>query len=206
MTSGSGTASIEPVRQVSLPPITPGRGWYWVALAVSVLGLVAAFALLAAGAFRYLGAIDDLERVELPGRATVDATGSLRLYHEPEGGRVANLGDLMIHVEDPEGERVIVPVIAAAGERYDVEGRFGVLVGEIGLPAPGPSVVVAEGQAPGRLAIGRSPSSHLRAHGLGALAVAVCSVGVGLVIGVVTRRRRRASLAERLDASMLSSR
>lgn len=201
MKDGSDPAPIEPVLQLSLPPVRPTRSWYWLAVALVATGLVGGFILLAVGSFGYLEAIEDLERVDLPGRAEIRATGAVRLYHEPEGGEVVSLADLQLHVEDRGGELLVVPGIAAAGERYEVDDRSGVMVAELDLPEPGPSVIVAEGEAPGRLAVGRSPGRHLKAYGLGALAVAVVGVAAGVVAALTIRRRRASSLAARLDAS-----
>ncbi len=201
MRAGSASTSIEPVRQVSLPPVRPARGWYWLALVIAALGFLVAFVLLAMGSFAYLGAIDDLDRLGLPGRAEIATTGTARVYHEPEGGEVAGLGELELHVEGDGGEEMAVAGIAAAGERYDVQGRFGVLVAEIELPEPGPNSLVAEGDAPGRLAIGESPGRNLQSYGLGALAAVAVGVTVGTGIALRTRRRRATSLAARLDAS-----
>lgn len=194
----SDVAPIAPVDQTVLSPIRPRASWYVVGTAVIVLSLVGGFGLLTSGAFGYLHAIDDLARIDVPGEATVELDpGTVIVYHEPAGGPPASLDALDIVVLGPGGEPVAVEGVSG-DDRYLIEGRRGIAVGELEAQAEGGYRFEVRGEAPGELAIGPSPRRRLGAFGRAAVALAAVGVIVGVVVLVVARRRRAAARAARL--------
>jgi hypothetical protein len=189
------TPAIDAVEQVALPPIRPGSGWYGVGGAVIALGLLGAFLLLTAGAFGYLRAIDDLQRVPVPGDdSLVLPGGEVVVYHEPAGGPVLSAAALGLTIGTPQGDDL--PLDASEGDEYAVEARAGVEVGRVDVPTGGEHVVGTT-DGTGELAIGPPPGRQLTAYGVGALALAALAVVGGLAILLVVRRRRRAAIEER---------
>ena len=50
---------IEPVRTVTVAPIKPGAGWYWIGAVTLAMGLLVAFLMLVVGSFGYIREITD---------------------------------------------------------------------------------------------------------------------------------------------------
>jgi hypothetical protein len=199
---GSGASGrvpeIAPVDQLVLPPLRPSSAWYAVGVTVIVLGLAGAFGLLTSGAFGYLHEVNALLRMDVPGEVTVEMREeTVAIYHEPEGGPLVSLASLDLEVTDPEGQAVTVRP-TDGDDRYFIEDRHGISVGEFTAESPGAYRIEARGDASGHLAIGPSPRRRLTWFGLGAVVVAVVGIVVGTVILVVTRRRRARARAARL--------
>lgn len=188
---------IDAVEQVTLPPIRPGVGWYVLGAAVIVLGLVGGFFLLTAGAFGYLGEIDDLQRTSLPGdESIVLSRGDVIVFHEPEGGLVGSPASLGLTLRDPAGRPVTLEDLEQP-DRYAVQERQGVAIARFTVQTSGRYEVSSTGGT-GSLAIGPSPGGRLTRFGTIALVTAAVALVAGVALVVGTRRRRRRAHAERV--------
>jgi hypothetical protein len=193
--------TIESVEQVVLPPVRPRRVWYGVGAALAIAGVLVSFLMFSSAAFDYLGRIDDLAPVPVTGSQTVQLDDGVQLlFHEPDQGGAWSAASLLISVIDPAGERVSY-VDPGSPESYDIDGRFGVAIGEFDAPVGGDYVVSVSadpGGAGGVVVVGPSPSKPLAASGVRALLVAAAGIVAGLVLMIVVWRRRRSAQAKRL--------
>jgi hypothetical protein len=87
MTSSLTELRPPPVRPFAPPTRTrrtPSKAWYWVAAAVAVLGLTAAFIWGAMGTSNALDRVDGFDRTAIPGATTVSVAdpGTMVVYYE----------------------------------------------------------------------------------------------------------------------------
>jgi hypothetical protein len=170
--------------------------------ALVVIGAVVAFLLLTVGAFGFIGRIDHLARIDVPGTRTIHLDhGTVTVFDEPLTGRAVGPPELSIRVRPHDGGRLLAVVPPRRSERYVIEGRNGVAVAAVAVPASGRYRVEVDGPPTSRIAIGPSPRRALTLFGGAALVVALLGVGGGVLVLGVTWRRRRASMSKRLSAA-----
>ena len=184
-------------RLTPLPgPPTPRRskrGGYVVAALIGVVGLALAVAWGATAYASMQGQIDDLARTGIPGRVTVDVAtpGGRVVYYEGVGEMP--LVALDVRVLGPDGEAVHVGTYGA-DLRYDAPGGLiGHAVGTFDATSAGSYVVVSGGSAPlgATLAVGRSIPASTFVAIIGAVLLALASIGTAVVVTIVTAVRRR---------------
>lgn len=172
----------------------PSTAGYRLAVAIAVVGLVAGAGW---GITAYLGIqrqIDDFVRVGVPGQAVVsiqEAGGRVLYYEGPEP---MPLTDLAPQVRAPDGAAVRV-------EDYDLDLRYDAPDGGVGQ-----AIGMFEGDSPGRyevridgtaspgaeVAIGETIANSKLGSVVGAVLLILGSLGVGVVLTIVTAVRRSA--------------
>jgi hypothetical protein len=160
-------------------------------------GALGAFLLLTVGAFGFLGRIDHLARIEVPGARSVHLDrGTVTVFDEPSSGSAVAPATIQVTVTPVGGGRSLTVGPPRHAERYLIEGRNGVAIAAIDVPSAGSYRVEVQGPPASRVAIGPSPRRHLTDFGVAALVVVVLGVGGGIVVLVFTRRRRRDSMSK----------
>lgn len=183
----------------------PGRKWYVVAALVFLVGL-SVFGVFLFLRIREL--TEGFQQVVVPGSAeiAVEEPGRWTIYHETGGSidgtyyGASDLTGLQIVVASPSGQPLdLVP--PGVNESYTIGGRRGVAIFRFEAPEPGTYRLEASypgGQAgnTGVLTVGRGFTWSIVWTVLGAIAIAMASVCLALLIAIVTfvqryRARRR---------------
>jgi hypothetical protein len=172
----------------------PSTAGYWLAVVIPVVGLLAGAGW---GITAYLGMqrqIDDFVRVGVPGQTVVsvqEAAERILYYEESES---ISLTDLAPQVSAPDGTAVRV-------EAYDLDLRYdapgggvGQAIGTFDADSPGPYEVRINGTAPpgAEIAIGETIANSRLGSVVGAVLLILGSLGVGIVLTIVTAVRRSA--------------
>jgi len=181
----------------------PSTAWYWIAGAVTLVGLIAAVVLAAVGVVRVLDRPDGFSRAPIPGSLTLSVTepdSTMMLYYE--GDALLSWDDLTLEVTGPTGD----PVPARAYEldlEYDAgEGGLGRAFATFHAATTGDYrvSVVASATAPAGtqtkgfvLAVGESLAKSVIRSVIGGLVVALVAVIAGPVIAIITYARRSAA-------------
>jgi len=172
----------------------PSTAGYRLAVVIAVVGLVAGAGW---GITTYLGMqrqIDDFVRVGVPGQAVVSIpeAGERVLYYE--GSESISLTELAPQVSAPDGTTVAV-------EEYDLDLRYdapgggvGQAIGTFDADSPGRYEVRIDGTAPlgAEVAIGETIANSKLGSVVGAVLLILGSLGVGIVLTIVTAVRRSA--------------
>lgn len=172
----------------------PSTAGYWLAAVIAVVGLLAG---VGWGITAYLGMqrqIDDFVRVGVPGQAVVSIpeAGGRVLYYE--GSESISLTDLAPQVRAPDGTAVRI-------EDYDLDLRYDAPAGGVGqaigtfeVDSPGRYEVRIDGTAPpgAEVAVGESIASLKLGSLVGAVLLILGSLGLGIVLTIVTAVRRSA--------------
>jgi hypothetical protein len=194
-------SQVSPVAHV--PPGTPGRGWYVIALIVFLAGMAGMAAFLVSK-LASLG--DNLTQIVVPGEKSLALeAGGYTIFHELQSvidGRIyasPSIAGLEVKVTGPGGETVPIAQ-AGIGGRYSIAGRTGIAAFDFHAPTAGTYVVTA-GYADGAsepqavLAVGGGFVKGLLTTIFGALAFAFGGAIIATVIAVRTlMKRRRAGL------------
>jgi hypothetical protein len=187
----------------------PGRKWYVVAALIFVVG----FAVF--GVFLFLRIRElakGFQQVVVPGTAeiAVDEPGRWTIYHETGGSidgtyyGASDLTGLQVVVTSPTGQPLdLVP--PGVNESYTIGGRRGVAIFRFQAPEPGTyrleaSFPSGQGGSAGILTVGKGFTWGIVWTVLGAIAIAMASFCLALLIAVVTfvkryRARRRLAAA-----------
>ena len=172
----------------------PSTTGYWLAVVIPVVGLLAGAGW---GITAYLGMqrqIDDFVRVGVPGQAVlpIQEAGERVLYYE--GSESISLTDLAPQVSAPDGTAVRV-VNYDLDLRYDVPGGgVGQAIGTFAADSPGRYAVRIDGTAPlgAEVAVGETIANSKLGSVVGAVLLILGSLGVGVVLSIVTAFRRSA--------------
>jgi hypothetical protein len=170
----------------------PSTAGYGLAVVIPVVGLLAGSGW---GITAYLGMqrqIDDLVRVGVPGQTVVSIpeAGERVLYYE--GSEPISLTDLAPQVSAPDGTLVRV-------EAYDLDLRYdapgggvGQAIGTFDADSPGRYEVRIDGTAPSgaEVAVGETIANSELGSVVGAMLLIFSSIGVGVVLTIVTAVRR----------------
>lgn len=185
--------------------VTPSGVWYVVGGALAGAGIVACVVMLIASFSQYRDAIDNLDRINVPGEATIefDDAGEHWVYYEPRDDTFLT-PDVAVEITGPTGTEIaIVPDV---GVGYISGGRDARTLYSFELPEPGAYEFVVSYEESnrferGNIAVGRGPS-YGSVFGRAVLGIAVGFVGVvaGIVISIVVgikRGRNKRRLAPR---------
>ena len=189
-----GTVQVAGVPRPESDRRRPSTAGYWLAVVIVVVGLLAG---VGWGLAAYLGMqrqIDDFVRVGVPGQTVVSIpeAGERVLYYE--GSESISLTDLAPQVSAPDGALVRV-------EAYDLDLRYdapgggvGQAIGTFDVDSPGPYEVRINGTAPpgAEIAIGETIANSRLGSVVGAVLLILGSLGVGVVLTIVTAVRRSA--------------
>ena len=183
-------------------PIRPATAFYWAGGALVVLSAVIAIVWFVVGLVGLINRIDDFQRVDVPGTATVffSDPGGYTLYDESPGAGLqgAFLSPLTVSLVPAVGGEPVA-FDAYDGElTYSFGDHSGRAVATFEIDAPGPYELTADSSVfgAGPVAVGRGIGGRL------ALAIAVpfiiggLGVSAGAAVALVTGVRR--SRAKRL--------
>jgi len=174
----------------------PSVAGYWLGgalLAVAVLGAIAWFVL---GMVRFGDAVDELERVPIPGSRVVTLPeGRNAIYYESPDGEDADIPALQIQIA-PVGGGAAVPIESHSGKvSYSISGHAGRSMAGLDVPQSGDYGVSVDGVdvAPGvaELAIGEGVGGRIVWVIVGAFAIFFIAGGAGAAALAVTSSRRR---------------
>lgn len=212
---------IDPVQQSTLDPLPSPLG-YWIGGGIMVVAVAVAVVVFVQSVFGFVGKIDDLDRIAVPGEDTLElGEGDWVIYWEPVGDSTVvseTLGDFDITVEPVSGtEGTSDDVLVAprdstetysdgslsgysiADFRIDEAGDYRIRVAydSFGVEDPTANPFLRDGS----IAVGRPLFSGLvTGLGIGALIGGVGFV-VGLVLIIVTGVRRGKAKRARFPAS-----
>ena len=177
----------------------PGRGWYAVAAAVMVAGIIAFVAFLTTRIYNLGG---DFERVVAPTETDLRfEAGAYTIFHEQGGtanGVLISTGDISgmrIEIGAPGGG-VAIPLTPNGSSRYSIGSRSGQSVFTFQISEPGTYRFRArydDGRTSPEavLMIGRDFLANLLKTIVGAIAIMFGAFAMAAAIAVVTYRKRR---------------
>ncbi|HEX6387790.1 MAG TPA: hypothetical protein VFZ89_00030 [Solirubrobacteraceae bacterium] len=177
-------------------PDRPSRAGYWAGgalIAVAVLGAIAWFVV---GMVRFGDAVDDLQRVSIPGSADVTLTaGRKSIYYEGPGGSDAEVPPLHISVAALPGGAPVAVGGHSGSVSYSISGHAGRSIAGFRAPRDGRYRVSADATygAPGvaQLAVGRGLGNRLVRAIVGAIVIFFAGGGLGAAVLARTSARRR---------------
>lgn len=176
------------------------RAGKWVGAAIIVAAVAGAVAWFVLGFARFGDAVDDLERVAVPGTAFVGLSeGRKAIYYEGPGGEDADIPPLQVSVIPVGGGGALTIEDHSGKVTYSVSGHAGRSFAGMSVPSDGQYAVSVEAPsgAPGnaQIAIGRGLGRRLLVTLLGAFAILLAGVGGGVALIVITARRRSSPAA-----------
>lgn len=181
----------------------PSRLWYLLAIAIFVAGMAGMGAFLSS---QLSGLGDDLEQMVVPGEREFELeAGSYTIFHERVSivnGRIYNADGtgLGVTLTSTSGAPVTL-TLTSTSSSYEFAGRRGAAVLQFEIRTPGAYLLSAayrEGAAGPEtvLAIGSGFAGNLLLTLLGAFAISLIGIGLGLFVGWgVFYRRREAGRA-----------
>jgi len=192
------------VRRPTVERPVPGRFWYVVAVLVALAGFAGA-------GYRIYSNIDDLTRglvqVVVPGEKVLTLEpGRYTIFHEQQStvdGRIYSDTDvtgLFVQVFPVDGGAPLAVQRPTVTSSYDIGGRSGKSVLVFDVTQPGDYRLVAtypEGEERDQavLAVGRGMTGGILLLVFSALAIALLGIIAGVIIAVITYRRRRVGAA-----------
>jgi hypothetical protein len=199
--SASGQEGHLPVQPATSPaaasPATklrPTRAWYWVALAVFVLGVV----WLVGGLVMLGGRIDSFQRVALPGsgQVSLDHSGGYLIYYEGPGAAAGNIPAFRINVKPLSASAAVQGLETYGGSlTYSFGSREGRAVLTLQIASPGTFLIEAPDAPvkPGSssLAIGSSIAGSIVGTALPGVVLMLAAVGGAIAVALVRRSRVR---------------
>ncbi len=174
----------------------PSAAGYWIGgalLGAAVLGAIAWFVI---GMTRFGDAVDDLERVPVPGSSVVTLSeGRKAIYYESPDGEDAHVPELQIDILPVGGGPALAIGSHSGNVSYSAGGHAGRSIAGFDVPATRQYAVSvgAAGGAPqtAELAIGKGVGGRIVWVIVGAFAIFFIGSGAGSVMLVVTSTRRR---------------
>jgi hypothetical protein len=183
----------------------PSRIWYFVAIAVLVLGVGGAIYFMM---FRLENIQDALKRVVVPGESVValEEPGTYTIFHELSG----TLDGVVYSASDISGLKVTLESVAtgeavelrrpAASTSYDMGGSSAVGIFAFTIDTPGEyrlSAAYDDGGSEPRAILSMASGfvGKLVAVILDAVALVIGSIALAVVIGILTFLRRRKAMA-----------
>ena len=160
----------------------PSTAWFWIAGLLAIAGIAAAAWFGFRGASRFTDSLAGMDRVPVPGQATVDLDAAGGYYVSFEDGPVPN--HLVVDVVGPDGQPVAVD--RYVGDlTYTINGREGTAVFTFDAPAPGAYQVQARSEdGRGTIAIGTGIAGGV--FGLvGGIFTAIGIAGLSLILAIV---------------------
>lgn len=182
------------------PPAPTKRGpstrGYWFAGALALAAVLVSVAIVATGVLRITSAIDDLQRVDVPGEGLVTFTepGGYTVYYEGPGvgedGGIPGFSAALV----PEGGEEGIPLSDYVGSfTYSLGGHDGAALWTVRIERPGTYRLVAfDETAPGgTLAVGPSVGGGFIGSILAAMAVGLLGLVLAAAVAIATLKRRR---------------
>lgn len=169
--------------------IRPSTAWYWIAAGVGLVCLLVGIVLIVRTAITFVDKIDDFQRVDVPGTATVQLDeGSYTVYAEDGffGEFAVSCAD--IEIRDPR-ERTVELRPYSSRVTYDSSGHEGVARCSFRADAAGIYRVSAS-RASGTIAIGPGLGAGLVGGAVGGILLMVAGGLFALVTIIVTAVRR----------------
>jgi hypothetical protein len=193
---------IDPVEQVTLPPLRPSSRWYVVGGGLIIVAIAVAAFLFVRGIFGFIGQIGDFDRVDVPGTEIIHLDeGEWVLYHEPPGTFGTALGPSDVQVSEVSSGDAILVRPMSMSMTYQDGSRDGVAIGRFDAPREG-SYEISVGDSEfgpssgGELAVGRPLFDGLIGWIVGSFGVGSVGVIVGsiilIVVGVKRTKAKRA--------------
>lgn len=200
---------IDPVQQSTLDPL-PSAAGYWIGGGVMVVGAAIAVVLFIQSVFGFVGKIDDLDRIAVPGEDTLELDdGEWVIYWEPVGDTSVIIEDVTtfdIAIQPAEGtEGSGDDILVAPRDTYETysDGTYaGYSIADFRISEPGDYRISVEYdtfgatdfdssfQRDGSIAIGRPLFSGLLRGAAWGAVIGGLSFIVGLVLLIVTGVRR----------------
>jgi len=172
---------------------TPSAAGYWTGCVFIAAGLIGAIVWAALGWLGLMHHVDGFQRTAVPGTATVrvNTTATRVLYFEAARHIPAfSASDVIVTGPDDSN----VPVVSYPRDlRYDVpgdSGRVGSAVASFRPTVPGSYHITVSGGSVGTLALGDDVVWNAVPHVIGAGAVFLIGVGLGVTLIVTTAIRR----------------
>lgn len=165
---------------------------YWLAGLLALLAVAGGVGWFVMG-FSSLGdKVDELHRVDVPGRAVVELeAGKQSAYWEGAGDAVPPLQIAVRRIDGPA-----IAVGPHGGEvTYDINGRSGTSVAGFAIEEAGPYLVVVDSESGrGAVAVGKGVGGQIVRAIIGGLGIFFGGLLLtGVVIILTARRRRRAT-------------
>jgi hypothetical protein len=187
---------------VPAPAVRPGTGRFWLAGALVVAGIVGAVVILVWVAVGYATAIDDFDRIPVPGEEVVEVrdAGGYTLYVEAPGAVDRGIPLVPMEIVPATGGEPLELRRYSARVTYTSGSREGIAVWSVQIPEPGRYRITTGGE-PGltNVAFGRGLGRGLAGRIAAAVLVGGLGVTAGAVLAIVTgvqrSRSRKAMLA-----------
>jgi hypothetical protein len=165
---------------------------YWIGGAFLAAALLGAIAWFVIGMVRFSDAVDDLQRVAVPGeRVMTLSAGRKAIYYEGPGGEDAVIPPLRVRVAAQDGGPALAIGEHAGSVSYSMGGHAGRSLAGVRVPRSGRYRVAVEGSGSGaQLAIGRGLGNRLVTTIVGAVVIFFVAGGVGAALLARTSARR----------------
>lgn len=171
----------------------PSAAGYWLGGVVIALAVAGAITWFVVGMVRFVDALDDLARVDVPGsRVIALGTGRHSIYYEGPGGEDAVVPPLRIRIAGVDGG----PVLAVGGHSgsvtYSMGGHAGRSINGFGVPRAGRYRVTVDAaeRSGAQIAIGPGVGGRIVRALVGGFAILLVGGGAGAALIVVTGVRR----------------
>lgn len=180
----------------------PSVAGYWIGGAVCVAAVAGAILWLVTGLVGFANAVDDLQRVPVPGGGVLElGSGRHAIYYESSAGENARVPPLRIALRPVGGGSAVAVGGHSGSVTYSISGHSGRSLAGFAIARPGRyRLTVAETSAPSSgavLAVGRGLGGRLVRAIVGAIVVFLggTMLGGAMVVFTSTRRSRAASRA-----------
>ena len=174
----------------------PSRVWYWVGGAVALIGVTGAMLWFVLGLLSLSHQVKGFQRVPVDGeprRVNLLRTGSYTAYYEPPFGDGSG-SDVSINAQLTRPEGGSVPLSRYDGDlTYDIGGHSGRAVFTFRIDQPGTYHLQSSSSEGGELALGTGVGRRLVSSIVGAFAIGVAGLAIGLPLVIVTAVRRHSA-------------
>jgi len=190
--------------------VKPAAGWYALALACGVAGLVAAILVVQSGRATYRRAIDGFERVPVGSSGVLEFAhpGTYTLFSELNSPDPGDGYGVNIEIRSVRSGAEIRTRVLDVSRTYHSQGRSGFGLGTVEIPAAGRyEVTTTRVRLPetvvGSIAFGGRPMPRANATRPQALGLVALGLVAAAIVAVVGCRRRSTALTEPGEASVL---
>lgn len=181
------------------PRRRPSVAGYWIGGAVCVAAVAAAILWLVTGLVGFANAVDDLQRVPVPGGGVVElGSGRHAIYYESSAGEHARVPPLRIALRPVDGGPAVTVGAYSGSVTYSIGGHAGRSLAGFEIASPGRyRLTVAGPSAPpsgAALAVGRGLGGRLVRAIVGAIVIFFGGILLaGAMIAFTATRRSRAA-------------
>lgn len=178
----------------------PSVAGYWIGGAVSVAAVAGAILWLVTGLVGFANAVDDLQRVPVPGGAVLElGSGRHAVYYESSAGEQARIPPLRIVLRPVDGGPAVTVGAYSGSVTYSIGGHAGRSLAGFAIASPGRYRLAVAGPSARSsgavLAVGRGLGGRLVRAIVGAIVIFLGGtlLGGAMVVFTSTRRSRAAS-------------